>query len=59
MVIPLLSCCAVSTGLMALQGEDELGRFMRDHLQELRVTTDLIQGGLVTSCNLDLEETTY
>ena len=32
----------VSTGLLALQGEDELGRFIRSNMQGLGVSTDYI-----------------
>ena len=34
----------VPTGLLALQGEDELGRYIRKHLKELGVMTDFIEG---------------
>ena len=35
---------AVPTGLLALQGADELGSFLRSHLKDLGVRTDFIQG---------------
>ncbi len=35
---------AVPTGLLALQGADELGSFLRLHLKDLGVRTDFIQG---------------
>lgn len=34
----------VPTGLMALQGNDELGHFIRSNLRSLGVSTDFIKG---------------
>lgn len=37
-------CSAVHTGLLALQGEDELGHYIRTHLKKLQVDTSFIKG---------------
>lgn len=42
------------TGLLALQGEDELGCFIRKHLKELGVRTDFIEGILDHFCRCTL-----
>lgn len=34
---------AVPTGLLALQGTDELGKYLRSHLKKLGVSTDFIR----------------
>ena len=36
--------CAVPTGLLALQGQDDLGLFIRNNLKKLGVATEFIQG---------------
>ncbi len=36
----------MQTGLLALQGEDEHGRFIRSKMKKLKVRTDFIKGGL-------------
>ena len=49
----------VPTGLLALQGEDELGRFIRKHLKELGVRTDFIEGILDHFCRCTLSLNLY
>ncbi len=36
--------CLVPSGLLALQGNDEEGRFIRSKLQNMGVTTEFIKG---------------
>ena len=38
------SYCTVRSGLLALQGEDELGQFIRTNLKKLGVETAYIKG---------------